>query len=85
MTMKSLVLALSILGVASTGALAGPGNHRTGHINPYERVAIARSAAHLAHVKQAAWRDGRLSYAERAQIRAAEARHMQLVARARHS
>ncbi len=82
--MKSLALGLSLLILASGTAFAAPGKRDGGHINAYERMAIARSAAQLAHLKQRAWADGRLSMFERFQIRQAEARHAALVARARH-
>ncbi|AHB50391.1 hypothetical protein W911_15695 [Hyphomicrobium nitrativorans NL23] len=48
---------------------------------PAQRAAIARSAANLAALKRRAWRDGRLSMIEKAQIRNAERRHAALVQR----
>ena len=58
-------------------------NHRG--VSPRERAMIARSASSLAALKQRAWRDGRLSFLERAQIRNAERRHAALVTRVRRS
>lgn len=81
---KVLGLTVAAVALASTAASAGPVKHYehgrkfTGH----ERGAIARSAAHLAHVKRQAWRDGRLSMYERAKIKVAERRHRALVVRA---
>lgn len=51
----------------------------------FERAAIARSAANLSALKARAWRDGRLTFSERAQIRNAEQRHAALVRRAYRS
>lgn len=59
-------------------------NHRFG-LSPYERVAIARSAASLAALKRRAWADGRLTFRERVMINNAERRHAALVARAYRS
>ncbi|MGE0023444.1 MAG: hypothetical protein AB7S70_07430 [Hyphomicrobium sp.] len=51
-------------------------------INAFERAQIARSSANLASLKRRVWRDGRVSFAERIQLNAAERRHASLVARA---
>jgi len=51
-------------------------------INAFERAQIARSSANLASLKRRVWRDGRVSFAERIQLNAAERRHAALVARA---
>lgn len=65
-------------------------HNRGKHINqrgvtPRERAMIARSASSLAALKKRAWRDGRLTFSERAQIRNAERRHAALVSRAYRS
>jgi hypothetical protein len=87
--MKTIMLTLAALALASGSALAAPGKsnlHRGGHgVSAYERVAIARSAAHLAMLKRQARADGKVTMMERARIRSAEFRHTRLVARARHS
>lgn len=54
-------------------------------VSGFERAAIARSAASLRALKARAWRDGRLTFAERMQISNAERRHAALVARAYRS
>jgi hypothetical protein len=51
-------------------------------ISPFERARINRSAADLAALKRRAWRDGRITFAERVMIQNAERRHAALVARA---
>jgi hypothetical protein len=51
-------------------------------ISAFERAQIARSAANLASLKRRVWRDGRVTFAERIQLNAAERRHAALVARA---
>jgi hypothetical protein len=86
--MKSIALGLSLVALSAGTVLAAPwdyrgGNYRGGHVNGYERAAIANSAARLAQLKRRAYADGRLSMFERFQIRNAEARHAALVARAR--
>src|SRR5262245_21282937 len=87
--MKTIMLTLAALALASGSALAASGKsnlHRGSHgVSVYERVAIARSAAHVAMLKRQAHADGRVTMAERARIRSAELHHARLVARARHS
>jgi hypothetical protein len=84
--MKTIMIGLAALTLASGTALAAPGygyGYGHGHrITPAERIAIARSAAHVAEVKRMAMRDGRISIFERMQIRRAEQQHSALVARA---
>jgi len=87
-SMKTILIGLAALTLASGTALAAPGfgyGHRGHGISPAERAAIARSAAHVAQVKRQAMRDGRVTFAERMQIRRAEQRHAAVVARARRS
>jgi hypothetical protein len=89
--MKKIVLTAVALVLTTGATLAAPGyspngrHHERGSISASERAAIARSAAHLDAIKARAYRDGRLSYFERIQIRNAEARHRALVARAMRS
>lgn len=54
-------------------------------VSGFERAAIARSAANLSALKARAWRDGKLTFSERIQIRNAEQRHAALVRRAYRS
>lgn len=87
--MKTILIGLAALTLASGAAMAAPGygyghghGNRSGHgITPNERVVIARSAAHVATVKRMAMRDGRITPAERIQIRQAERQHAMLIAR----
>lgn len=51
-------------------------------ISGFERAQIARSSANLASLKRRVWRDGRVTFLERAQLNQAERRHAALVARA---
>lgn len=89
--MKTAILTLAAIVLASGGALAAPGKnfdrgfYGRGHITPYERVQISRSAMKLAVLKSRAWRDGRITFLERLQINRAERQHAALVARARRT
>ncbi len=88
--MKKIVLTAVALVLTTGATLAAPGYGYGGHnnrggISPNERAVIARSAAQLDSIKARAFRDGRLSFFERIQIRNAEARHRALVARAYRS
>lgn len=87
--MKTAVLALSTLVLASGAALAAPKHFDRhdgrGNVSPYERAAIARASAKLATVKRQALRDGKISFFERIQIRNAEKQYFAAVARAHRS
>lgn len=92
--MKTAVLALTTLVIASGAALAAPGkNYNRGHdghdgrgnVTPYERMAIFRASNKLATVKRQALRDGKISFFERIQIRNAEKQYFAAVARAHRS
>ena len=94
--MRRLVLSTSALALLSGIALAAPAQagsyaHRdgdrvgNGKVTYGERVAIARSAAHLNAVKRHARADGQVSAWERAKIRMAASRHNALVWRLRHN
>lgn len=83
--MKTIMIGLAALTLASGAAFAAPGygsGHRGGHgITHNERAVIARSAAQLSATKRMAARDGRITPAERIQIRRAERQHAMLGAR----
>jgi len=87
--MQRLVLSASVLALLSGIALAAPAQagsyHRHGNLTSSERVAIARSAAHVNAVKRYARADGHVSAWERAKIRMAETQHNALVWRLRHN
>ena len=83
--MKRLVLSASVLALLSGIALAAPAIRGNGNVNYSERVAIARSAAHLNAVRRHARADGQVSAWERARIRMAATRHNALVWRLRHN
>ena len=87
--MKRLVLSASVLALLSGIVLAAPAQagsyDRHGNVTYSERVAIARSAAHLNAVKRHARADGHVSAWERAKIRMAATRHNALVWRLRHN
>jgi hypothetical protein len=89
--MKTAVLALTTLVIASGAALAAPGkNYNRGHdgrgnVTPYERMAIVRASNKLATVKRQALRDGKISFFERIQIRNAEKQYFAALARAHRS
>jgi hypothetical protein len=88
--MKTAILALTTLVVASGSALAAPnkfnrGYDGRGNVTPYERVAIAKASQHLSLVKRQAMRDGRISFFERVQIRNAEKQYFAALARAHRS
>jgi hypothetical protein len=89
MTMiKTAVLALTTLVIASGSASAAPNKYRhdgRGNVTPYERMAIARASAKLATVKHQALRDGKISFFERIQIRNAEKQYFAALARAHRS
>jgi hypothetical protein len=86
---KTTLLAAAALVMTAGASFAAPGGkwgHGHGHgMNAYERAAIARSAANLASVRHRVWRDGKVSFFERIQLRNAERRHASLVQRARRS
>lgn len=94
--MKTIAMAVAALALATTAASAAPAKYGYNHgygkghghshvsrVTPRERVAIARSAAHLNFVKRQAWSDGRVNFFERARINMAQRRHNALVAQAR--
>jgi hypothetical protein len=87
--MKRLVLSASVLALLSGIALAAPAQagsyNRHGNLTSSERVAIARSAAHLNAVRRHARADGRVSAWEHAKIRMAATRHNALVWRLHHN
>jgi len=89
--MKTAVLALTTLVIASGTALAAPGKHYDrghdgrGNVSPYERLAIARASQKLAFVRHQAMRDGKISFYERFQIRNAERQYFAALARARRT
>ena len=87
--MKTSALAITALLLTSGIAMAAPGHqgrwHQGGGVNSYERFQIANARAHLASVKARAWRDGRVTFIERYQIRLAENQLQRLVYRARRS
>jgi hypothetical protein len=83
MTKIGMIAATTLVLAASTADAASPRynnnwNHH-GSISASERIAIARSKAHLAAVKRQAWRDGRVTAFERMRIRFAEARYNQVL------
>lgn len=80
------VAATLLTGVAlTTSADAAPYQRHFGNVSHAERVAIARSQAHLYAIKRHARADGRVTLMERVRIRVAEARHNALVNRLRRS
>ena len=87
--MKRLALSVSALALLSGLALAPPAQaasyNRNGNVTASERAALARSAAHVRHVKQMARRDGHVSLWDRMKIRAAEQRLKTLAYRVRHN
>jgi hypothetical protein len=91
--MRTSILTAAVLLIGAGAAVAAPhhggkrdrGHWERGGINGYERVLIANSRSRLAALKSRAWRDGRLTFFERYQIRNAERRHNALVARLRRS
>jgi hypothetical protein len=85
--LKTSILALATVLVASGSVMAAPGNgyyngHRSG-ISSAERAAIARSQAKVNATKRAAWADGRLSTFERAKIRISEYQRNRTITNAR--
>jgi hypothetical protein len=89
--MKTAILALTTLVIASGSALAAPnkqwnrGHDGRGNVTPYERMAIVRASNKLATVKRQALRDGKISFFERIQIRNAEKQYFAALARAHRS
>jgi hypothetical protein len=89
--MKTAILALTTLVIASGSAFAAPskqwnrGHDGRGNVTPYERMAIVRASNKLATVKRQALRDGKISFFERIQIRNAEKQYFAALARAHRS
>jgi hypothetical protein len=93
------VFAMTAGAMTAGVASAAPGKHGYGKpgysqkhgkqakrgLSGFERAAIARSAANLRAVKARAWRDGKLTFAERMRVNNAERRHAALVARSYRS
>lgn len=94
---KTALLTAAALAMTAGVSVAAPSKHSNHYgygkpgyskvvkhrgINAFERAAIARSAANLASLKRRVWRDGRVTFLERIQLRNAERRHAALVARA---
>jgi ribosomal protein L6P/L9E len=96
---KTALLTVAALAMTAGVSVAAPAKHNHGYgrpgvsvkivkkqgLNGFERAQIARSAANLRAVKARAWRDGKLTFAERMQINSAERRHAALVARSYRS
>ncbi|MDQ8697930.1 hypothetical protein [Hyphomicrobium sp. LHD-15] len=84
---KTVVLAAAALLMTAGASMAAPRyDHRHGGgVNPYERAAIAQARAKVATVKARAWRDGRLTFLERVQIKNAERQLAATIARARRA
>ena len=98
---KTALFTVAALAMTAGVAAAAPAKHNHGYgygkpgysvkvakkhgISGFERAAIARSAVNLRTLKARAWRDGKLTFAERMQINNAERRHAALVARAYRS
>ncbi len=98
--LKTALLTAAALAMTAGVSVAAPNKHynhngygKPGYskvvkhrgVNGFERAAIARSAANLAALKRRVWADGRVTFAERIQLRNAERRHAALVARAYRS
>jgi hypothetical protein len=87
MTMKSALIALTVLTLTATAASAAPhkrdhrDHYRRSHVPAYEHVSIKRHAMQLAWIKRQAWADGRITFRERIKIRQAERRFAQLLKR----
>ncbi|MGQ0674274.1 MAG: hypothetical protein ACT4N2_15545 [Hyphomicrobium sp.] len=87
--MRTPILAATVVLLTAGTALAAPGKHgrwQQGYgVSPYERVQIANARANLAGIKARAWRDGKVTFFERFQIRTAENRLARLIQRSRRS
>lgn len=99
-TIKTALLTVAALAITAGVSAAAPSKHsnhgygKSGYakqvkhdrgLSGFERAKIAQSAASLRNIKARAWRDGKLSFAERMQINRAERRHAALVARSYRS
>lgn len=95
---KTALLTVAALALTAGVSVAAPAKHNHGFgkpgfskvvkkhgVNGFERAQIARSQASLSALKARAWRDGKLTFAERMQINSAERRHAALVARSYRS
>jgi hypothetical protein len=87
---KTAILTVAALVMTAGSSMAAPRHYNNGHnhgksVTGYERAAIARSRAKVAAVKARAWRDGKISFLERVQIRSAERQLAATIARARRS
>lgn len=83
---KTVILAAAALVMTAGASMAAPRHdHRGNGVNPYERAAIAQARAKVAAVKARAWRDGRLTFVERMQIKNAERQLAYTIARAKRT
>ena len=85
---KTAILTVAALVMTAGTSMAAPRHYNHYHgksVTPYERAAIARSRAKVAAVKARAWRDGKVSFLERVQIRSAERQLAATIARARRT
>jgi hypothetical protein len=88
--MKRFVLSASAIALMAGAALAAPAEaaswrHGWHHLSPAERVAIRHSQHRLDLIRAGAYRDGRVTFWERAKIRLAQSRHNALVNRLSHN
>lgn len=87
---KTAILTVAALLMTAGASMAAPRHYNHDHnrgksVTPYERAAIARSRAKVAAVKARAWRDGRVTFIERVQIKNAERQLAAVISRARRT
>ncbi len=89
---KTALLTAAALLMTAGVSVAAPSKYHNSYgkpgyskVNPYERAAIANARARLATVKARAWRDGRVTFLERMQIKNAERQLAATIARARRT
>ena len=79
-TVALAAAAIALMSGVASAASVKPYHHKG--ITAKERVAIARSQAHVNALKRMAWADGKLTASERQKIRTAENYHNHLVSKA---
>jgi hypothetical protein len=85
---KTAILTVAALVMTAGSSMAAPRHYDHKHgksVTSYERAAIQRSRAKVAAVKALAWRDGKVTFLERVQIRNAERQLAAAIARARRT
>ena len=85
---KTAILAAAALVMTAGASMAAPRHYHNGPgkgVSPYERAAIANARAKVAAVRARAWRDGRVNFVERIQIKNAERQLAATIARARRT